>query len=225
MDAPITIIIAVATVLVSFSAFNNNELRSKLLFNPYLVAHRKEYWRIPGHAFIHADFIHLFFNMYVFYEFGRILELVMTDPNYFNAVLPGKEFWGAGMGRLYFITLYLGGVLAATLPSMAKHRDNPNYNSLGASGAVSAVLLGYILIFPTTELRLLILPFFGIPAFLMGVFFFWYESYMNKKRMTNIAHDAHLYGALFGLLFMILIQPSFLGRFYAQVSDYFASFF
>jgi len=224
-ETPITLIIAVVTVITSFVAFSNESLRSRLLFNPYLVTHKKQYERIGGHALIHADFMHLFFNMYVFYEFGRILELVLTNEDYFSRVLPNEEFWGRATGSLYFLTLYSGGVVFASIPALQKHNNNPNYNSLGASGAVSAVLLGYILIFPTTELMLLIFPFFGIPAFVMGIFFFWYESYMNKKRMTNIAHDAHLYGAAFGLVFMTIIQPYFIVRFYTEVSNYFSSFF
>lgn len=224
-ETPITIIIALVTVITSFAAFNNESLRSRLMFNPFLVAHKKQYERIGGHALIHADFMHLFFNMYVFYEFGRILELVLTNEVYFSNVLPNEEFWGRTMGSLYYLTLYSGGVVFASIPALKKQSNNPNYNSLGASGAVSAVLLGYILIFPTAELRLLIFPFFGIPAFVMGIFFFWYESYMNKTRMTNIAHDAHLYGAGFGLLFMTIIQPQFLVRFYSEVVNYVNGFF
>jgi membrane associated rhomboid family serine protease len=225
LDTPITLVITLATVGTSFLAFNNDALRSRLMFNPYMVVHRQDYWRLPGHAFIHADFLHLFFNMYVFFEFGKVVELVMTNEQYFRSVFPESIFWGEGFGMLYFATLYFGGVSAASLPAISKHRDNPNYNSLGASGAVSGVLLAYILMFPTSELMLLILPFFGIPAFVIGIFFFWYESYMNRKRFTNIAHDAHIFGALFGLVFMILIEPSILPHFFNAVKDYFLALF
>lgn len=225
LATPITLVITVATVLTSLSAFNNADIRSKLLFNPYRVAHQGEYLRIPGHAFIHADWVHLFFNMYVFFEFGRTVELVLTNGEIFNRLFPQVDFWGEWMGRLYFLTLYFGGVLMATLPSLRKHQDNPNYNSLGASGAVSAVLLAYILLFPTSELMLLILPFFGIPAFVIGIFFFWYESYMNKRRLTNIAHDAHLFGALFGLVFMVIIEPTFLVHCFGEIKAYFSNLF
>lgn len=221
LDTPITLIIALLTVIISWLAFNNSRIRNMLLMNPYSVKHRNEYYRVFGHALIHADFMHLFFNMYVFFEFGRILEAVMTVESFYTSIIPDEPFWGVWTGRLFFITLYTGGVMFASLPAMRKHADNPSYNSLGASGAVSAVLMGFIVLFPVAELSLLIFPFFGIPAFIMGILFFVYESYMNRRGRTNIAHDAHLVGAAFGLVFMLIVNPGFLTRLIAELSAYF----
>ena len=188
-------------------ASENNEIKQKLLLNPYSVHHQKKYYKIISHAFIHADFMHLGVNMYVLYSFGTNLEF--TFVSIFGTI-----------GLLYFVLLYIGGIIFASLLSLRTHKNNPYYNSLGASGAVSAVLFAYILIYPFSKLYLL----GGIPivAILFGVIYVGYEMYQNKNGRTNIAHDAHLMGALFGVVFTIILNPTyFFENFIFQISQYF----
>ncbi len=202
---PITFIILIGTIFVSWRAFQNSALFEKLLHNPYRVKHEKQYYRIFSHALIHADFFHLGLNMYVFYSFGTVLE------TYF------KGMWGPSNGSLYFILLYSLGAAVAAVPSMRKHGDNYGYNAVGASGAVSAVLMAYMILNP---LHLIGFFFIPMPAF-VGVFvFFLLEHFMNRSGKTNIAHDAHIWGALFGITFMFLLDANTLVNFISQVRGY-----
>lgn len=117
-----------------------------------------------------------------------------------------------------FGLLYLGGIAFAAIPGMLKHHNNHNYRSLGASGAVSAVLIAYILHFPTAQLLLFfVIP---MPAFLAGILFFIYEHQMNKRSLGNIAHDAHLWGGIYGLLFTAVTEPLLLFNFAQTVWAY-----
>ncbi|MDG2245676.1 MAG: rhomboid family intramembrane serine protease [Flavobacteriales bacterium] len=208
IEFSITIVIIAITVIASFFAFNNREKLGQWMMNPYAVVHYKDYKRLLTHGLIHGDMMHLFFNVFVLHQFGSSVEMVFTNESAFNVVFGMQNWWGSGMGISMFLMLYIGAIFAATIPSIIKHKDNPGYNSLGASGAVSAVLIVYILIQPTASLTLLIFPFFPIPAWVMGILFFVFEAYMNKRGGTGIAHDAHIYGAIYGLLFMTVVQPS-----------------
>ncbi len=219
-ETPISIVILALTVLASFAAFNDRELKSKMLFNPYLVKEHGQWYRALTHAFIHADYMHLAFNMYVFFGFGLTLERVFTDPVNWINVFPDIAFWGVLKGRIIFILLYVGGFLYSVVPAMKKHSTNPGYNSLGASGAVSAILLAYIILFPLSTLRLLFIPF-EIPAIVMGVGLFAYESYMNKRGGSRVAHDAHISGAIFGVVFILAVNIKFIGHFIDQMTSFF----
>jgi len=184
---------------------------SKGMFNAYQVVHRKEWWRVISHAFLHSGPWHLGVNMFVLWSFGSNLEQLWNSPEIFAYYL-GEGFRSPQgyEGYVWWLILYFGGAVAATVPAMIKHKDNPGYNSVGASGGVSSVLLASIVIFPTKNINL----FLGIPviAWLAGILFFWYESYMNKRKVGNVAHDAHLAGAVFGLLFMLVLNPNYLFR-------------
>lgn len=145
--------------------------------------------------------MHLFVNMFVLWQFGGVVE---RD---FNSLFGNKGF-------LYFLVLFTGGVAIAALPSLRKHRDNPGYNAVGASGAVSAVLFSFILLHPTDTLLLfLILP---LPAVVLGVLYLWYEARMQNAG-DNIAHDAHYWGAIFGFVVTIIFKPSLAIRFVNQI--------
>ncbi len=217
MEFTLTLVIAAVTVLISLNGFGNPERLNKWMMNPYRVVHYREYSRLVTHGFVHADYVHLFFNMFVFYQFGEMVELVFTSPSAFRQVTGNAPFWGETTGNIYFAVLYFGAILAGALPSLRKHRDNPNYNSLGASGAVLAILIVFILMFPMAQLALFfVIP---MPAFVAGILFFVYEGYMNKRGRTGIAHDAHLYGALFGLLFITVFAPSVWSNFADQMLD------
>ncbi|MFM1931940.1 MAG: hypothetical protein RL226_1243 [Bacteroidota bacterium] len=208
--------IVIVTALISIGAFNAKDLMNKLVLNPYMVAHRKEYWRLITHGLIHKDFLHLLFNMYVLWGFGQTLGHVFSKPEMFEAQFGPNTWWGSLLGNNAFLMLYVGSIVFAALPSMVKHKNNPGYSSLGASGAVSAVVMAYIIIFPTQKLSLLFIPV-PMPAFVMGILFFAYETYMNRRGGTGIAHDAHLFGALFGLIFLLIVMPGVYPRFVEQV--------
>lgn len=207
---PITLIILIGTIFVSWRAFQNSTLFEKLLNNPYRIKHNGEYYRIFSHALIHADFVHLALNMFVFYSFGSILETHF------------KGRWGLTQGSLYFVLLYALGAAVATLPSLRKHGDNYGYNSVGASGAVSAILMSYMILNPLDWIGILFIP---MPAFVGVLVFFIFEHVMNRSGKTNIAHDAHIWGALFGIVFIFAIEPHAIVSFISQVRGFLVSFF
>lgn len=204
MELSVTLIIVAITVLVSFAAFNNETLNRQLIFSPYQAKQHNEWWRIITHGFIHGDHLHLFFNMYVLYIFGGLIEQKL------------KLSYGEVTGVIYYVGLYIGGLLFATIPSLRKHSENPMYRSLGASGAVSAMLFAFILYYPLEKLSLLFIPI-GIPAFIFGALYLAFETYSNKKGRTNIAHDAHIAGAIFGLLYISVIDITNLTNFLSQI--------
>ena len=140
---------------------------------PHRCHHHAEWHRVLTHALVHADWMHLAFNMFVLYEFGQTVEADLSN-----------------LGWMGFPMLYVAGVVGGAIPALRKHKNNRGYRSLGASGAVSAVLIAFILLHPNTTLLLFfIVP---VPAVLAGVLFFWYESRMSQRSGTRVAHDAHL---------------------------------
>lgn len=193
MSFSLLIIIIIITVLVSLSAFKDDNLMDKLLYSPYRCKHNREYYRILGHVVIHADMTHLAFNMFSLYFLGSLLE---------------KNFmfeYGAINGEIHFLLIYvLGGIFATFIPYV-RHQDNPNYRSLGASGAVSSVIFAAILWNPTMELGLLFIPI-PIPAYIFGPLYLAFEYFADKKGGTGIAHDAHIGGAIFGILYVLIIN-------------------
>lgn len=210
MSLTITLIIIVATVVVSLMANSNTDLYAKMMFNPYQVVHRKEWYRIISHGFIHDrnSIFHLIFNMYVLYSFGNIVEQILG-----NAL--------GGLGVAYYLILYFGGMIVASIPSIVKHKDNYHYNSVGASGAVSAVLFATIAFIPFEGgIGILFIPI-SIPPLVFGILYIAYEVYMGKRGGTNIAHDAHIYGALFGFVFVLLFVPNAFTNFISQVMGLF----
>lgn len=183
------------TVIISLLAFNNQQLMSTCILNPYMVHHRHQYWRLITSGFLHADAMHLIVNMFVLYGFGQAVEF------YYGQVFPEK-------GTFYFTVLYLGGILVANAPSVAKNKDNHYYNSLGASGAVSAILFASILFAPWQKIYLFaVIP---VPGILLGPLYLFYEYKMGQRGGTGINHDAHFWGAVFGLLFTIILKPAIL---------------
>ena len=199
---PITFIILAVTVIISWRASEQSSLFEKLLHSPYRVKHNKQYYRLFSHMLVHADIMHLALNMFVFYSFGRVMETIF------------KVNWGAQTGGLLFLALYVLGGAVATLPAQRKHGDSYGYNAVGASGGVSALLMAYMILFPLNEIAFFFIP---MPAFI-GVFvFFLLEYFMKRNVRSNIAHDAHIWGALFGIAFIALVVPSSIPRFISQV--------
>ncbi len=195
MSFSVTLSLIILTVAISLYVSEKMELKHKMLFNPAKVYYHNEWYRLFSHAFIHADLLHLGINMFVLYFFGQYVETIFALK------------FGLELGMLYFFFLYVGGILFASIPALKKNKDNPLYNSLGASGAVSAVLFSSIVLDPTNTIY--IYAAIPMPAIVFGVLYVIYEMYMNNKGRTNIAHDAHLLGALFGVLFTIILSPKF----------------
>ena len=182
---------------------------------PYNVSHLKEYQRIITHAFIHKDGMHLLINMFVFFQFGQILETVLTKVD--TQIFSFFPYSDGSVGYVYYFMIYFGGVVFASLPSMIKHKDNPHYMSLGASGAVASVLFALIVIAPTSEIAL----FFVIPLnfWVFGVLYLFYEWYMGKRGGTGIAHDAHFFGAIWGLIVMLILNPKLYVRCFELITS------
>ncbi len=201
----ITYIIIAVTGLVSYLAFQNHDLMDKLQFNAAKVVHQKQYYRLISHAFIHANWSHLIVNMFVLYFFGRGIE------QYF-------DYYFGNRATAYFLLLYFGGILASNLWSLIKHQNNYYYNAVGASGAVSALLFAFIFFNPWEKLY-----FFGIlpiPGILFAVGYLFYSYQMSKKSTDNVAHDAHILGAIFGFIFPILLKPQLFTQFIDQLFSF-----
>jgi membrane associated rhomboid family serine protease len=199
-----TIFIIIATAILSFKCFKDSQMMSKWLFSPYRVKHSNELHRFVSHMFIHADLSHLLFNMISLFMFGEMIE---------------GEFYlhfGATNGLIYFIILYLAGGLFSTLWPYIRNQENPNYLSLGASGAVSAVVFAGIMWNPTMKMGLIFLPIM-IPAYIFGPLYLAFEFWMFKRQKSNIAHDAHIGGAVFGVLFILLINAEKGSEFLQQI--------
>jgi len=200
----ITTIIIIACIVFSLIAFNNRNIFNRFLFSPYATIHYKQYDRLFTHAFLHGDYMHLAFNMYALYLFGQALE-----TQYFVKLFGPKA-------PFYFILLYIGGIFFSTIFDLIKQKDNPNYSSVGASGAVTAVVFSAILINPTMGMGIIFIPVF-IPAWLFGLLYLFYSWYMGKKQLDNIGHNAHFWGAVFGFVFTVLLNPTLLPRFFTEI--------
>ncbi|PKP05305.1 MAG: rhomboid family intramembrane serine protease [Bacteroidetes bacterium HGW-Bacteroidetes-6] len=197
------LIILIATVAVSVLSFNQRDLYVKLLFSPYEIQRKKQWYRFFTYGFVHADFIHLFVNMWVLYIFGDAVENTLF-------------FLFSQKGMLYFSLLYTGGLAFSTLYAFGKHRNNYTYSAVGASGAVSSVVFAYIMMYPLAGLMIFPFPF-EIPAFVFGLLYIIYSWIMARRGKDNIGHDAHLFGALYGIVFIIIVYPDFLKLFIKQV--------
>jgi membrane associated rhomboid family serine protease len=199
----LTLIIITVTVLASILGFNNSELFDRLKFNAYDVKHSNHWYRFFTYGFLHAGWIHLFLNMLVLYYFGAVIEY------WFRYYFPVKHLF-------YYLLLYVGGLILSVIPAFGKHKNDVFYNAVGASGAISAVIFSSIILYPTGRISLMFLPI-PIPAPIFGVLYIAYEVYMSKNAKDNIGHDAHLWGAVFGVIFTLALKPSLLMIFLQQL--------
>lgn len=204
-----TIPIIAITVIVSIMAFRDRGLMMRLQFNPYSTYHNKQWYRLLSHALVHADYMHLIINMLVFLSFGLAVESML------------KQLATLGLlsnPTLHFITLYVGGIVISSLPTLKQQKDNYYYNSVGASGAVSAIVFASIFFQPLANLYLMgVIP---IPAILFGVAYLVYSHYMARKGSDNINHHAHFTGAIFGFVYPILINPALIKLFVHQLTPW-----
>jgi membrane associated rhomboid family serine protease len=205
-----TILLIIITGLVSVMAFYNETLFSQLQFNAYQIYHRKEWYRLITHGFVHANWWHLFINMFVLYFFGTNTEQYLKSLAAQNIIkYPTLDF-----SILYFVSI----VFASSI-SLYKNRDNHWYNSVGASGAVAAVMFFSIFFNPWEKLYLY--GVIGIPGILFAVLYIIYSQYMSRRGGDNINHDAHLLGALFGFFFPMFLNPGLIHYFVHQLLSVF----
>jgi membrane associated rhomboid family serine protease len=201
-----TTILLIIILIMSLISFRYEEYRNKWIFNPYLVKEHGQWYRFITSGFIHGDFMHLLINMLVFWSFGEAVE------SYFSYVFGEKAIW-------YYLIMFFGALIISDLPTYFKHNNNPNYNALGASGAVSAVVFSSIVFAPMANIYLY--GIIGLPGILLGLAYLGYSFYMGKKGADNINHDAHMWGAIFGFGFTIILKPSLFMHFVNSIKDAF----
>lgn len=188
----ITLVIIIITTLTSFYAFNNARVMNDFMFLGHRVRNNKEYIRFISSGFIHADFQHLFFNMFSFYFFGSTTEWM------FERIFPTAP-------NVLFLLFYLSALAISEIPSFIKNKNNYQYASLGASGAVAAVIYANIFFDPFGMMSFYFIP---MPKFVFGIFYIMICIYMDRQRMDNVNHSAHLWGAVYGFFFPLLVQPN-----------------
>ena len=196
----ITLLIIAVTCIVSFMALNNGRLMEDLILWPPAIEKKKEYHRLVTYGLIHADFGHLLFNMITLFFFGRVME----------------GFYADRLGKTGFLLFYIGALVVSILPTFLKNRHNASYRSLGASGAVSAVLFAFILLAPWARIVVFVLP---MPAIIYAVLYVAYSIWMDRHGRDNVNHSAHLWGAAYGIAFTVLIRPEVISHFLAQLAQ------
>jgi len=200
--------IIVATVIISLYHWSLSEDRQhRWMLHPYSIKHKRQFDRFLSSGVIHSGYVHLLFNMLTFYFFGGYVESAFTF-----------YLGGAVTGSIAFVALYLLGMVVSAIPSVYKHRDQPHYYSLGASGAVSAVVFSAIMFNPVMPICL----FFAIclPGFILGTLYLIYSYFQGRAMADHINHDAHLYGALFGMVFTLILKPSLAGSFVDALANW-----
>jgi membrane associated rhomboid family serine protease len=195
--------IILVTVIASIICFNNEELFSRLRFNAFDVKHSNQWYRFFSYGFLHAGWLHLLINMMVLYFFGKVVE------HKYHSLFHEKYI-------LYYILLYMGGLLLSIIPAYGKHKNDVFYNAVGASGAVTAVLFTSILLSPLAPVSFFFIPV-AIPGWIFGLLYIAYEFYMSRSAKDNIGHDAHFWGALYGVIFTIILKPSMATLFLQQI--------
>jgi len=197
----ITLAIIFITSLISISGFSRGKIIDELIFWPPAISKKHQYYRFITCGLIHADYVHLIFNMVTLFFFGTIME----------AHYQGE----LGLQKWYYLALYIGALIVSNIPTYIKHRSDENYRSLGASGAVSAVLFAFILLSPWQRIYVIVFP---VPAIIYGGIFLFYSAYMSRKGGDHVNHDAHFYGALFGILFTIAVRPDVVNVFLNELA-------
>lgn len=194
----ITLTIIILTSIISIVAMSNAKMKGELIFWPAVIKNNNQYYRFLSYGLIHADYIHLSFNMLALYSFG-----VFVEDHLFSA----PYFFGA-RGKIFFLVMYVGALIVSTIPDYIKYKDIYGYTALGASGAVSAVIFAGIILQPNLPIRFMFIPF-DIPGYIFGILFLALSAYLAKKGTGNIGHVAHFFGALFGIAFTVIMVKAF----------------
>jgi membrane associated rhomboid family serine protease len=194
---PVASLIFFATIMISLLAFQRDSvLRDRFILHPWGLSRGQRIYSLIMHGFIHADYMHLAFNMLTFYFFAFSLE--------------------ARIGHLDFFIIYFGSLIISVLSTIYKHKNDFDYRSLGASGAVSGVILSAVIYEPGNRIYLLLLPI-GIPSPIFALLYIGFSYYGSKRRYGNIAHEAHLWGAIAGIVLTILLDPNSILEFFHKI--------
>ncbi len=197
-----TDVLSLLIVGTSLIAWRNPRLWRRMAFSPYAVAVRGQWDRWLTSVLVHADVWHLVVNVLVFYMFGREVEAFL------------RQVKGAA-GPWYFLGLFLAGGVLSEVATYRKHRHDPGYLSVGASGAVAAVLFASILLDPWATL--LIWGVLPVPAVVLGAGYLIFSAYMSRKPGQHVNHSAHFWGSVVGMVYLILIHPPVLRLFLNQL--------
>lgn len=201
----ITLVFVIICCIVTYLAFRDNQLMTRLLDWPYREKRYNEYYRLLSSGFIHADWIHLIVNMFVLYQFGELVEHYYVD-------LFGNS------GKIYYLILLLLGVIVPNLIGYFRHNNEPGYRGLGASGTVSAVLFIYVLFDPWAKLYLYgVIPIYSVLA---AVLYLVYSIWADKKRNDNVNHIAHITGGIFGIIYTLMLKPDMWSYFISQLKNF-----
>jgi membrane associated rhomboid family serine protease len=206
MNLSITVLLIILTAGISIYGFSKPEFLHRWMFIPYQIKKKGQWDRFVTSGFIHKDYIHLLFNMFTFYFFGGVVEQVLAYR------------FGPILGGVVFVLFYVLGIVISDIPTYLKNQDNSYYRALGASGGTSATVFASIIILPLSDICL-----FGIiclPGFILGGLFLIYSYFKGKNQDDAINHDAHLYGAIFGIIFILIISPSSAITFFDQIKNY-----
>ncbi len=183
-----------------YCLFINNSLLKSLSLHPYSINRKLKFYTTISSGFVHANIPHLIFNLFTYYFFAFALE---------------KK-----IGVSHFLILYFGSLVLSDLKTIIKYKNDPNYFSLGASGAISAIIFSYICFNPYSKISILFIPF-GIPAPFFAILYLLFCMYSSYNKKSFINHDAHLWGALTGLIYTFIFFPDSIAR----ITDYFYKFY
>jgi membrane associated rhomboid family serine protease len=199
----LTVFLIAITSIASIAAFSNTKLMHDWILNPYATVHHNQWWRPLTGGLLHGNWFHLIVNMLVLYMFGENLE------DYFKYAMGSR-------GSIYFLALYFIGIVVANISAVIRHKDDPSYNALGASGATSALVFAFVVLQPWEKtIGFFFIPPGLLPNIVFGALYLVYCVYMAKRGGDNIGHEAHFYGAVWGALFMFVTQPGVLQDFFS----------
>lgn len=202
-----TYLVIAVTCLISILSFNNRELFGRLQFNAYQIVRQRQYYRLLTHGFVHANWSHLLVNMFVLYFFGRNVEAILASTYNGEALVKHSG--------LVYLLIYLAAIIFASSISLARHKDDAWYNSVGASGGVSAIMFFCIFFEPWEKLYLY--GIIAIPGIIFGIVYLVYSQYMSRRGGDNVNHDAHFLGSVFGFVAPLFIDWSLINVFISEL--------
>jgi membrane associated rhomboid family serine protease len=200
VNSTLSIVIIAVTCIVSLIALNNRRLLEGLILWPPAISRQHQYYRLVSYGLVHASPGHLLVNMLTFYFFSPLIE----------------QAYSGFLGELGFVWFYIGALIVSILPTFLANRDNPRYRSLGASGAVSAVVFAFVLLRPWATIYVYVIP---VPAIVYAVLYVGYSIYMDRRSSDNVNHSAHLWGAAFGVSFTLLMNPHLFSLFLSTLTN------
>ena len=200
----ITLLIILVTSAVSILCFNGRLNFHALKFNAWAVWNRRQWYRTLSYGLVHSNWGHLIFNMLTLYFFGSVVE------KYFAAA------FGNPGGTVLYAVMYVTALAVSTVADLLKFKNNPDYNAVGASGAVSAVLFASILFEPKMGIYIFFIPI-PIPGYIFAPLYLLYCWYMARRNIDNIGHSAHFWGAVYGLIFPLICNPGIISHFLSQL--------